>query len=72
MVDGPGKEGNKETSYEEAAGDSGRNHIRVVAMELGDMRNYRQVPEMKPKGNNGLDVGDEKEKKKRKEPRKIW
>ena len=41
MVDGPGKEGNKETSYEEAAGDSGRNHIRVVAVELGDMRNYR-------------------------------
>ena len=47
MVDGSGKVRNKETSQEEAAGDSGRKHIRAVAAELRDSRAYREVSEMK-------------------------
>ena len=39
------KGGKQVTIYEEAAGDSGRNHVTVAA-ELGDMRDYRQVSEM--------------------------
>ena len=58
MVDGSGKVRSKETSYEEAAGDLGRKHIRAVAAKLRDMRAYREVSEMKWKGNAVLDVRD--------------
>ena len=40
------REGEKETSYEEAAGDSGRKHVRAVAAKLRDVRAYREVSEM--------------------------